>query len=320
MLAVEHIPSLEGPQPLNVRRLLFESVIASACSLAMTGLIYAFQLYPKIPNISIIYLLVVLALAVTFGRYAAVLASVVASLAFDFFLVPPLYTFTIFSVQEWIALGIFLVTALLTSQLAEILRVRTVLAQRREREATILYQLINLVNSHEQLIDQLEVVVASAVRVFGSWGVRACALLLPDKPDSFTQLVYPSSEREPFTLSQNERLLAVSVMSQGRLMEMRNAPSPDSQDEQNKIVHYTRLGAVETLRFIPLKANNRVLGVLCLRVEHPASWFTSEACARDELARSDSRISFFWTFLELAASILERGRLRSYAPAGDVSR
>ena len=67
-------------------RFLLESVLAIGGSLAVTGLIGLFHLYPKIPNISLVYLLVIFVLASTLGRYAAVLASVTAFLAFDYFL------------------------------------------------------------------------------------------------------------------------------------------------------------------------------------------------------------------------------------------
>ena len=77
------------------------------------------------------YLLVVISLASTRGRYASILACLVAFLAFDFFLVPPLYVFTINRVEEWIALFVFLVTAILTSQLAVTLRERAEQAARR---------------------------------------------------------------------------------------------------------------------------------------------------------------------------------------------
>src|SRR5215471_18863217 len=107
----------------------------------VTGIIYTFHLYPRIPNISIVYLLVVMALASTRGRYAAILASLVAFLTFDYFLVPPLYVFTIARIEEWIALFVFLVTAILTSQLAVALRDRAEQASRGERETRILYDL-----------------------------------------------------------------------------------------------------------------------------------------------------------------------------------
>ena len=60
----------------------------------------------------------------TRGRYAAILASLVAFLSFDFFIVPPLYTFVIYRIEEWIALFVFLVDAILTGQLAAALRER----------------------------------------------------------------------------------------------------------------------------------------------------------------------------------------------------
>ena len=80
----------------------------SGRSIDRDGIIYAFHLYPTIPNISIVYLLLILALASTRGRDPAILAAVIAFLSFDFFLVPPLYTFVIARWEEWIALVVFL--------------------------------------------------------------------------------------------------------------------------------------------------------------------------------------------------------------------
>src|SRR5262249_2901461 len=101
-----------------------------------------FQLYPAIPNISNIYLLVVLTLAITRGRYAAILGAVVAFLSLAYFIVPPLYTFAASRLEEWIALFIFLSVALLTSQLAVALRERAEQATRRERETRQLYEVV----------------------------------------------------------------------------------------------------------------------------------------------------------------------------------
>src|SRR5689334_25178091 len=123
MITLEHILPFEANR-FSWQRFLVDSLLAIAGTMATTWIIYLFQLYPRIPNISIMYLLVVLALASTRGRYAAILASLVAFLSFDFFIVPPLYTFVIYHIEEWIALFVFLVTAILTSQLAVALRER----------------------------------------------------------------------------------------------------------------------------------------------------------------------------------------------------
>src|SRR5438105_15480589 len=102
MIQVEPLPSLEAREGAQWRRYLIDSVLAIVGTLLITGVIYTLHLYPSIPNISLTYLLIVLALASTRGLYAAVLAALVAFFSFDFFLVPPLYTFTIARPEEWI--------------------------------------------------------------------------------------------------------------------------------------------------------------------------------------------------------------------------
>ena len=91
----DHIQPLYVKEALPWRRYLIESVLAIVGTSLVTVILYIFELYPRIPNISLLYLLVILTLASTRGLYAAILASIVAFLSFDYFLVPPYYTFTI---------------------------------------------------------------------------------------------------------------------------------------------------------------------------------------------------------------------------------
>lgn len=309
MQNIESIPSLQRRKSAHWQGLLLESVLASGGALLVTGFIAVFHLYPQIPNISMIYLLLILALASTFGRYASLLASLVAFLAFDFFLVPPLYLFTINRWEEWVALFVFLITALLTSQLTLVLRQRTALARRRETEARILYELIRLTNAHESLDDQLEIIVLAASRVFASWGVRHCALLLPDAQGALKELM--TSEHDEFTLNYEERLLAVTAMLRGENVEKLCAPHPDKQDAELNISYYNSVRPSHILRLIPLKSDEHTFGVLCLRIENPVAWFASEERMQENLALPESQMSFFWTFCEQAASLLERTHLRS---------
>ena len=89
------ITALAARADNNWQRYVWDSVLALVGTMFTTLILYAFQLYPLIPNISIVYLLVVLILASTRGRYAAIIAAIAASLLFDFFLVPPVFTLTI---------------------------------------------------------------------------------------------------------------------------------------------------------------------------------------------------------------------------------
>src|ERR1700737_1276767 len=122
MSTFEKLRPLEGGKNPPLYHYLIDSLLACAGALLVTAVIFTFHLYPRIPNISIVYLLVVIGLASTRGRYAAILASLVAFLSFDFFIVPPLYTFVIYRVEEWIALFVFLIDAILTGYLASALR------------------------------------------------------------------------------------------------------------------------------------------------------------------------------------------------------
>jgi len=106
----------------------------------VTSVIAVAQLYPKIPTISFAYLLVVLTLAGTRGLFAAIFASVLALLAFDFFFFPPPDTFVVVKFEDLLTLCVFLATAIMTSQLASTLRQRAERARGRERELRLLYE------------------------------------------------------------------------------------------------------------------------------------------------------------------------------------
>jgi len=157
MRTIESVLLIKRKQMARVLRYLLDSVLACAGSLLVTGVIVVFHLYPRIPNISSVYLLVVLALAITRGRYAALLSAVVAFLSLAYFIVPPLYTFATILTEEWIALFIFLIVAMFTSQLAVILRKRTEQANHREREMRRLYEVVRATSreaeqAHQQML------------------------------------------------------------------------------------------------------------------------------------------------------------------------
>jgi K+-sensing histidine kinase KdpD len=99
------------------------SVIAVA---TMSGFIAVVPGADHMANVSLLYLLVVMGAAHWFGRGSAVLTSLLAVLSFDWFFVEPRHTFTVTNPAEWLALGVFLVTAMVMSQLTTLMRQRVV--------------------------------------------------------------------------------------------------------------------------------------------------------------------------------------------------
>ena len=73
----------------------------------------------SITTVALAHLLVVLFVATVWGSTPAMVGSVLAMLCFNFFFLPPIYTFTISDPENWVALAAFLVTALTAGHLSE---------------------------------------------------------------------------------------------------------------------------------------------------------------------------------------------------------
>ena len=312
MSKLKYLPSPVGRDEARWVRYASDSVLATAAALLVTGIIYVFQLYPRIPNISLVYLLIVLTLASTRGLYSAIVASVVAFLSFDFFLTQPLYTFTIFKVEEWLALFIFLVTAIITGQLASALRLRAEQARKREYETRVLYELVRDTNREENVERQLSIIARAVVDVFSSWGVRDCAILLPDASGKLVMQANTRSSKEQVTLLADEAATATWVMSQAQTAELHDVSLTPEGYAPRAVVRSTNLKHPmrRYVRMVPLKLGQRVVGVLRLSMEDDPRLFSAERSLGVERERSHPGTTFFWTFVDQAASVIERERLR----------
>ena len=172
MKQIGRIPSPVGRAKPHWRRYVNDSLLALGGGVLVTSLIAAGHLYPRIPTISLVYLLVVVALASTRGLYAASLASLLAVLAFDYFLVPPLYTFVVSKFEDLLTLSVFLATAVITSQLASAQRRSAEEARGRERETRLLYeqaQELAALQERQRLARELHDSVSQALYGISLW-------------------------------------------------------------------------------------------------------------------------------------------------------
>ena len=86
-------------------------------------------------TVALAMLLVVQFVATLGGRWPALLASTLAALAYDYFFLPPFYTFIIGSAQDWMTLGAFFVTALTVGELSGLAKRRAEAAETGTRIA-----------------------------------------------------------------------------------------------------------------------------------------------------------------------------------------
>jgi two-component system sensor histidine kinase KdpD len=278
--------------------------IAFPATLAVTGIIYVFHLYPAIPNIMMSYLLIVLAMASTRSLFSAIVASVVAFLSFDFLLVQPLYLFTVYNPEEWLSLSILLITAIITGQLASALRRRASEATLREYETRILYELVRATTSEQELEVQLRIIARSIVDVFASSGVRDCTLILPGESG---RLLIESARQTQIT--SDELQLARQVLAKGQTVDFYTRTSTTLK--QVSLHHLRRVISVRPAgdsyaRMIPLTSGKKVVGVARILVEDRGWKFHLD----ENETYLDPRSAFFWTFLEQAEVVIEQARLR----------
>src|SRR5882762_7363068 len=86
------------------------------------------------------FLLGILFVAIIWGSMPALFASVLAMLSFNFFFLPPFYTFTVADPQNWMALTAFFVTALAVGQLSARAKRRAEEAETGRSEIRRLYE------------------------------------------------------------------------------------------------------------------------------------------------------------------------------------
>jgi two-component system sensor histidine kinase KdpD len=112
------------------------ALVAVAVALGVGELIQPFL---GIENVDLVFLTVVVAVAVRYGLWPSLLATVASSLCYNFFFLPPIYTFTITDPTNVGAFVFFTIVAVVVSHFAARGRTQTVAAHERVRAVELLY-------------------------------------------------------------------------------------------------------------------------------------------------------------------------------------
>jgi K+-sensing histidine kinase KdpD len=150
---------------------------------AVTGLMLLLDREIAANLIPIAYLIPVIFAATRWGIWPATLASVVAMAAADFFFTTPRYSFWMDDPQQVIDLLLFLVVALVSSNLASRLRQETERLRRREKEMQHLYEFSRLLAACFSVSDLI-----SAVQKYLSRALGQQAAFLVTKADGRFEL------------------------------------------------------------------------------------------------------------------------------------
>jgi two-component system sensor histidine kinase KdpD len=166
---------MDGPRA-PVRATVLAHGVAVLSSLGMALAATPTIAYLDLANIAMLFLLVVLLVAVRFGRGPSVTATCVSVACFDFFFVPPRFTFAISDLQYLVTFGVMLAVGLITGHLTAGLRFQAHVAARRESRTRALYEFARAL-SGVLLTEQIQEATRDAIgRTFNARTV----LLLPD--------------------------------------------------------------------------------------------------------------------------------------------
>jgi two-component system sensor histidine kinase KdpD len=190
-LADEPIPrktgrTAEGAGSLDPRPYLIALV---AVGIAV-GVGATIQPWLGIENVDLVLLTAVVGIAVRYGLWPSLFASVAASLCYNFFFLPPIYTFTITDPTNVVAFFFFIVMAVIVSNVAARVRTQAVTAMSRARTTESLYAFSRKLASVGALDD---VLWATAYQTALMLKVRV-VLLLPENGSIAVKAGYPPED------------------------------------------------------------------------------------------------------------------------------
>jgi len=150
--------------------------VAAVSSVGMALLATPMLPYFDLANIAMLFLLVVLLVAVRYGRGPSVLATCLCVASFDFFFVPPRFSFAISDLQYAITFAVMLAVGLITGHLTAGLRFQAHVASYREARARALYEFAREMSG----VLQTEQVFEITARFVQSTFNAKATLLVPD--------------------------------------------------------------------------------------------------------------------------------------------
>lgn len=245
--------------------------------IVMTLIITPISAFLGIANISMLYLLPVLLSAARWGRLPAVVTATMGVITFDFFFVPPIFTFTVADLRYLLSFTIFMLVGLMTGTLSARLKEQIKYSRQRENRVSALYALSRDIAAVDKLDDVLESIVSNIAGTLEGQVV----LLLPNEKG---KLVLKNGFRSNSFINNSELAVASWVFDKG----------------QKAGKGTETLGTAAAL-YLPLSTEQGVQGVLGI-------------CFNAQEAQNDpERLRLLEAFIGLAAMAINRIKLAEQA-------
>ena len=252
-------------------------------ALAITGLCTAIAWQPSydfgLVNIAMIYLLGTTLAALRLGRGPVVVLAILNMLAFDYFFVPPVFSFDVEDIRYLFMLGVMLIVALVIANLMVSIRRHREVADARERRTAVLYAM-----SRELTVaTDAKAMAAAAVRHICTVFHSTTVVLMADAQGSLSPISIMEDFADPRARSRHFDLdLAYEVLARGER-------------------------CIKNAIYLPLRGSRRVKGVMVVCPQPP-----SRALPAEQLNLLD-------TFAAQLALSLQRARLAEAAEAAKLS-
>jgi two-component system sensor histidine kinase KdpD len=211
-------------------------------------------------TVALSFLIAILVVSAAWGLRYAIPMSILATLCFNFFFLPPVGTFTIADPQNWVALVAFLCTSLIASHLSERVRDEARESARRRKEVERLYRFSKALLLTDNIVELLKMIPVHVVEAFG---VENAAIHLGEKDSvyrsgaeieqlSHTDLKSVSDTGEPIVEHEHKRALVPVSMGLRRLGSLGVAGDELSRETLEAMggliaIAIERAGAVDTL-------------------------------------------------------------------------
>ena len=184
--------------------------VATAVAALSTGIGYLGSGFFDLLNLVMVYLLGVMLVASRYGRGPSILASALSVAAFDFFFVPPQFTFAISDIRYLATFAVMFLVGIVISNLTASLRTQAKVAGYREKRASSLYELSRELAKCHSVDDA----VLAAVRQIGIEFDSQSTILFPD---SSGRIHYPHGESLVYSLHHADLAVAQWVYDNGHM-------------------------------------------------------------------------------------------------------